>query len=91
MVYSGEKTVWRWEMRASCASGVPSQRTIYPGEDHTSVVSASFEDVEQWMDDRLAGLPPPSNCPATRKAVEFHRAFSAAPSAGRSWATSGPR
>jgi pimeloyl-ACP methyl ester carboxylesterase len=45
-----------------CTLGVASERIIYPGASHTSVVIESFPDVLTWIGDRLAGLPPPTSC-----------------------------
>lgn len=45
-----------------CALGVASQRNIYPGADHGSVIVDSAADVIAWITDRLAGVPAPTSC-----------------------------
>jgi pimeloyl-ACP methyl ester carboxylesterase len=47
-----------------CALGATSQRTLYTGADHGSVMVASVPDVISWINDRLAGAPAPTSCPA---------------------------
>jgi pimeloyl-ACP methyl ester carboxylesterase len=47
-----------------CALGTVSQRTMYPGADHGSVMVDSVPDVISWINDRLAGAPAPTSCPA---------------------------
>lgn len=40
-----------------------TQLTIYPGQDHDPVLYAAQADVVNYITDRFAGLPAPSNCP----------------------------
>jgi len=46
-----------------CAAGVTSERKVYPGADHTSVIPAAAADITAWFDARLVGAPAPSTCP----------------------------
>jgi pimeloyl-ACP methyl ester carboxylesterase len=50
---------------AYCGLGATSQRNLYAGADHISILGASAEDIDTWMKDRLAGSTPPSSCPTT--------------------------
>jgi acetyl esterase/lipase len=47
-----------------CALGVPVQRTLYDGADHSSVMIVGLLTVQSWLADRLAGEPAPTSCPA---------------------------
>lgn len=45
-----------------CALGVSVQRTIYTSANHITVVFAAIPEIEQWIQDRLDGVPAPDNC-----------------------------
>jgi hypothetical protein len=46
-----------------CMVGQVVTRTVYDGQTHTTVVPVAFPAIKQWIDDRFAGKPAPSNCP----------------------------
>jgi pimeloyl-ACP methyl ester carboxylesterase len=48
-----------------CGLGQVVERRTYPGQSHSGVVEPSFDDMLTWMEDRLAGEPAPTSCPAT--------------------------
>jgi fermentation-respiration switch protein FrsA (DUF1100 family) len=48
-----------------CKLGQVVTRKVYDGQTHTGVVPVAFPDIKQWIDDRFAGKPAPSDCPAT--------------------------
>jgi hypothetical protein len=48
-----------------CALGQVVERRTYPGQMHAEVIEPSFDDMLTWMEDRLAGEPAPTSCPAT--------------------------
>lgn len=45
-----------------CAIGATVEVKKYPGQDHTSVISAALEDVKAFFNARLAGQPAASSC-----------------------------
>lgn len=45
-----------------CAAGAEIAYRPYGGEDHGSVVAASFDDIIGWLDDRIAGVPLEPDC-----------------------------
>jgi pimeloyl-ACP methyl ester carboxylesterase len=45
-----------------CAAGVNASRTVYPGTDHVSVLSAAFGDIAAFTLDRLSGKPAVTGC-----------------------------
>jgi pimeloyl-ACP methyl ester carboxylesterase len=45
-----------------CAAGVNASRTVYPGTDHVSVLTAAFGDIAAFTIDRLSGKPAVSGC-----------------------------
>jgi pimeloyl-ACP methyl ester carboxylesterase len=45
-----------------CAGGVNASRTVYPGTDHVSVLTAAFGDIAAFTLDRLSGKPAVSGC-----------------------------
>jgi len=47
-----------------CITGARVQRNVYPGLGHDPVVYGSLRDQLDWIADRFAGEPAPSNCPA---------------------------
>ena len=46
-----------------CAAGTPLEYFTYPGVDHRGSVEASFVDYSNWIQQRLAGVTPPTTCP----------------------------
>jgi fermentation-respiration switch protein FrsA (DUF1100 family) len=49
---------------ALCAQGVPTEFVRMAQWDHSTAFFLSLDQVDQWILDRFAGLPAPSNCPA---------------------------
>ena len=45
-----------------CAAGVNASRTVYPGTDHVSVLTAAFGDIAAFTLARLSGQPAVSGC-----------------------------
>ena len=45
-----------------CGIGQVVERRTYPGQSHSGVIGPSFDDMVAWIDDRLAGEPPPTSC-----------------------------
>jgi pimeloyl-ACP methyl ester carboxylesterase len=45
-----------------CEAGVNATRTVYPGTDHVSVLTAAFGDIAAFTLDRLSGKPAISGC-----------------------------
>jgi pimeloyl-ACP methyl ester carboxylesterase len=45
-----------------CRVGTTSVRVVYPGKNHTDVVTAALGDIQSFLDDRLAGTTPASDC-----------------------------
>jgi pimeloyl-ACP methyl ester carboxylesterase len=50
---------------ALCAQGVPTEFVRMAQWDHSTAFFLSLSQVDQWILDRFAGLPAPSNCPDT--------------------------
>ena len=51
-----------WVRGRACAVGDTVTEKEYPEADHISVLTASRVDVDAWVADRVAGIPPPSEC-----------------------------
>jgi fermentation-respiration switch protein FrsA (DUF1100 family) len=47
-----------------CGLGQVVERRTYPGMHHAEVIVPSFKDMLSWMQDRVAGKPAVSGCPA---------------------------
>jgi fermentation-respiration switch protein FrsA (DUF1100 family) len=47
-----------------CSLGQVVERRTYPGMHHAEVIVPSFKDMLTWMQDRVAGKPAVSGCPA---------------------------
>lgn len=45
-----------------CGVGQEVQRRSYPGADHLSVIPASLDDLLNWIEERLAGVPVEAGC-----------------------------
>lgn len=45
-----------------CGIGQVVERRTYPGQSHAGVIAPSFADMVAWIDDRLAGEPPLTDC-----------------------------
>jgi pimeloyl-ACP methyl ester carboxylesterase len=45
-----------------CMAGDTVWRKIYPGADHTTVITAALGDITTYLNDRVAGRPAPSSC-----------------------------
>jgi pimeloyl-ACP methyl ester carboxylesterase len=49
-------------VKTLCANGATLDYDVINGVDHRGSVAASLADVENWVDQRLAGVPAPSTC-----------------------------
>ncbi|WP_194904556.1 lipase family protein [Catenulispora rubra] len=52
------------ERTVLCKAGSPVQYNEMAGKDHTTIVPVAAAALPQWIADRFAGKPAPSNCPA---------------------------
>ncbi len=50
------------QLEECAVNTVPTQLTLYPGQDHDPVLYASQSDVAAYITARFAGQPAPSNC-----------------------------
>jgi predicted esterase len=46
-----------------CQTGATVDCRTYPGVGHVTIAHDTAPDVTQWIADRFAGTPAPSNCP----------------------------
>jgi pimeloyl-ACP methyl ester carboxylesterase len=51
-----------------CALGVTVQLSEYQGSNHTMVLLDADDEITDWIADRFAGRPAPTNCPGTEPA-----------------------
>jgi hypothetical protein len=49
-------------VQRACKFGQPIQYTRYPGQTHQTIPLAASAEYLQWIADRFAGLPAPTNC-----------------------------
>ena len=47
---------------AACALGTTTSMQLFPGVNHDGILSAGAAAARAWLDDRLAGIPAPSDC-----------------------------
>lgn len=48
---------------SACQSGDTIERRVYNDADHTAILAAAGNDIQQWIADRFAGLPARNGCP----------------------------
>jgi hypothetical protein len=46
----------------ACASGTTTSMQLFAGVNHDGIVAAGGPAATAWFDDRLAGIPAPSDC-----------------------------
>ena len=51
------------QQRESGELKVPTQLELYPDDNHLTIIPNAAEQVDQWIQDRMAGEEAPSNCP----------------------------
>ena len=51
------------KVTALCNHGGTVQYSVYQGESHEGVVATALIEIQNWIHDRFAGQPAPSNCP----------------------------
>ncbi len=45
-----------------CQNGTPASRQVWPGADHSGAFEQALPDIENWIADRLDGVPAPTSC-----------------------------